>query len=388
MRGTILGQLGPAIPGIDVVFLPIRVAGVPAVISRSVLVFRCFARRGERLISSSASLLSLEDLGWRASFARALEHLADSDLFPGRIVLQQRGRYALATATGEITAALASRFRAAADPADLPCVGDWVAVRAPALPTELGSIVALLPRISKLSRRASGADHTEQILAANIDTIFIAMGLDGDFNLHRLERYLAVADASGGRPVVLLTKADLCPDENALAARIADARASGPTVNVVAISVIGAPGVRAVERFLIRGETIVMLGSSGAGKSTLVNALLEEEVLRTGEVRASDSQGRHTTTQRQLFRLSGGALVIDTPGIRDLRVWEADAGARAGVTEVDQEIAPCHFRDCRHGTEPGCVVRDARTGGRVAPEPPSPLGNSTPFARRTRRGRR
>jgi len=302
--------------------------------------------------------------------------------------LQQRGRYAVATATGEITAALANRFRAATDPADLPCVGDWVAVRAPALPTELGSISALLPRFSKLSRQASGAGHTEQILAANIDTIFIAMGLDGDFNLHRLERYLAVADTSGGRPVVLLTKADVCPDEDALAARIADARATGPDVTVVATSVIGAPGVRAVEPFLVRGDTIVMLGSSGAGKSTLVNALLEENVLRTGEVRASDSQGRHTTTQRQLFRLSGGALVIDTPGIRDLRVWEADDGARASVADVAQEIAPCHFRDCRHGTEPGCAVRDAQARGRLPPEPPSASGDAIPSGRRDRRGGR
>jgi ribosome biogenesis GTPase len=270
-------------------------------------------------------ILSLPDLGWRESYARALEGLPDSELLPGRIVLQQRGRYAVATPKGELAAVLAEKFRKAAlSAASLPCVGDWVAVRAPTSDGELGAIFALLPRISALSRRAAGPEHVEQILAANVDCIFIAMGLDGDFNLHRLERYLAVATASGGRPVVLLTKADLYVDAAALAARIAAAQAIAPGVPVVATSVIAADGLRAIEPFLARGQTIAMLGSSGAGKSTIVNALLGRDELRTGEVRASDSQGRHTTTQRQLFRVRGGALVIDTPGIRDLQLWAAD----------------------------------------------------------------
>jgi ribosome biogenesis GTPase len=273
----------------------------------------------------SDSILSLQDLGWRQSFALALEGLADPELMPGRIVLQQRGRYAVATPKGELAAALADRFRRAAESAaSLPCVGDWVALRAPSAGADLGAIAALLPRISALSRRAAGPRNVEQILAANVDCIFIVMGLDGDFNLHRLERYLAVATASGGRPVVLLTKADLCADAAALAARIAEAQAIAPTIPVVATSVVGATGVLAVDPFLVRGQTIAMLGSSGAGKSTLVNAWLGQDLLRTGEVRASDSMGRHTTTQRQLVRLRDGALVIDTPGIRDLQLWETD----------------------------------------------------------------
>ncbi|HET6149244.1 MAG TPA: GTPase RsgA [Polyangia bacterium] len=244
---------------------------------------------------------------------------------PGRVVLQQRGRYAVATPKGEIAAALAEKYRKEADSAaSLPCVGDWVALRAPVAGAELGAVAALLPRITALSRRAAGPKHVEQILAANVDSVFIAMGLDGDFNLHRLQRYVAVATASGGRPVVLLTKADLCIDAASLAERIASAQAVAPGVAVVATTVVGPAGVLAVEQFLTRGQTIVMLGSSGAGKSTLVNALLGQDLLRTGEVRASDSQGRHTTTQRQLFRVRGGALVIDTPGIRDLQLWETD----------------------------------------------------------------
>jgi ribosome biogenesis GTPase / thiamine phosphate phosphatase len=308
----------------------------------------------------SSSISSLHDLGWRASFANAMEGLADSGLIPGRIVLQQRGRFTVATETGEIAAALAERLRtAAASAAELPCVGDWVAVLPPAANAALGAISAVLPRTTKLSRRAVGSGHVEQILAANVDTIFIAMGLDGDFNLHRLERYVAVAWDSGGRPVVVLTKADLCADEAALAARVGAAEGIAPGVAVVATSVIAAPGIQALDPFLGAGQTIAMLGSSGAGKSTLVNALLQQDLLRTGEVRPSDSQGRHTTTQRQLFCVLGGALVIDTPGIGDLQLWEPEVKARASFPDIEAVALHCRFRDCGHQREPGCAVVEA-----------------------------
>ncbi len=317
---------------------------------------------------TTRDLQVLHDLGWRASFAQALEALADSGLVPGRVVLQQRGRYTVATPAGEMAVALAEKLRkTAASAAELPCVGDWVAIRPPAADAELGAIAAVLPRVTKLSRRAAGVDHTEQVLAANVDTIFIAMGLDGDFNLNRLERYLAVAWLSGGRPVVLLTKADLCADDAVLAARIAAAQAIAPGVTVVATSVIGAAGIQALDPLLGRGQTIVMLGSSGVGKSTLVNTLLQQDVLRTGEVRPSDSQGRHTTTQRQLFRVRGGALVIDAPGIRDLQLWDPEAGAAvgAGFADIDAVASRCRFRDCGHQAEPGCAVVDAVARGQL-----------------------
>jgi ribosome biogenesis GTPase / thiamine phosphate phosphatase len=308
----------------------------------------------------SGPISTLHDLGWRASFADALKGLADSGLVPGRIVLQQRGRFTVATETGEIAAALADELRTAAvSAAELPCVGDWVAVFPPAANAALGAISTLLPRITKLSRRAAGSEHVEQVLAANVDTIFIAMGLDGDFNLHRLERYLAVASDGGGRPVVVLTKADLCAGEAELAARVGAVEAIAPGVAVVATSVVGAAGVHALDPFLGRGQTIAMLGSSGAGKSSLVNALLQQELLRTGEVRPSDSQGRHTTTQRQLFCVLGGALVIDTPGISDLQLWAPEVKVRASFPDIEAAALHCRFRDCGHQREPGCAVIEA-----------------------------
>ncbi|MEO5767946.1 MAG: ribosome small subunit-dependent GTPase A [Polyangia bacterium] len=351
---------------------------------------------------------SLAELGWREPFVSAFRALTlPGEVIPGRVAVQQRGRYTVATERGELAAELDNQLRRAATAgAELPCVGDWVALRRqpaagnpmpmpmpmptpmpmpmPAPPPAVGHdalrskqatatvaglacVCAVLPRLTKFSRRAAGPENVEQVLAANIDTVFIAMGLDGDFNLRRLERYLTVAAASGARPVVLLTKADLCPASD-LAAREAEVQAIAPSVAVVATSVLTEQGLRAVDPFLRSGQTIALLGSSGVGKSTLVNALLRQEVLRTSEVRASDSRGRHTTTQRQLFRVRGGALVIDTPGIRELQLWDAGAGLEVSFADVAVVAAKCHFRDCRHQNEPGCAVVVALRRGDLPPE--------------------
>lgn len=274
----------------------------------------------------------------------------------------------MATEGGEVAAELEPRLRKEApSAAHLPCVGDWVALNRPASLGSVGMIRELLSRMNKFSRKAAGLEHSEQVLAANVDTIFIAMGLDGDFNVRRLERYLTVAWACGGQPVVLLTKMDLCSPQQ-LAARAAEVQAIAPNVPIVPISVVSEPEVLAVDQFLGRGQTVALLGSSGVGKSTLVNALLKQDLLRTNEVRASDSRGRHTTTQRQLFRVRGGALVIDTPGIRELQLWDAEAGFQASFAEIDGLAAACRFRDCRHRDEPGCAVAAALARGEVSAE--------------------
>lgn len=310
--------------------------------------------------------LSLDDLGWNEQFARAFDGASEGrKLIPGRITLQQRGRYQAATAAGEMPAELETRLRkSAASAADLPSVGDWVTLRPAPSGHALATICGLLPRLTKFSRKAAGADNTEQVLAANVDTIFIAMGLDLDFNVRRLERYLTVAGASGGRPVVLLTKSDLCQAEE-LAARAREVEAIAPEIPVILTSVLSDPDVHAVDRYLERGQTIVLLGSSGVGKSTLVNALLQRDVLRTGQVRPSDSRGRHTTTQRQMFRVRGDALVIDTPGIRELQLWQSGAGFETSFADVDSVAAGCRFRDCRHQHEPGCAVTAAVARGEL-----------------------
>jgi ribosome biogenesis GTPase len=319
-------------------------------------------------VHRSETMPILAGLGWRSPFAEEFARLADTTLVPGRIVLQQRGRYTIATERGEIAAELEGRFRKGADSAAaLPCVGDWVAIRPPASESEMAAICTLLPRSTKFSRRAAGVENCEQILAANVDFIFIAMGLNGDFNLRRLERYLTVAWSSGGRPVVLLTKSDLCPEAE-VATRVAAVQAIAPGVPVVTTSVITDAGVHAVDPFLNSGQTIALLGSSGVGKSTLVNALLEQNVLRVGEVRPTDGRGRHTTTQRQLFRVRGGALVIDTPGIRELQLWDAEAGFVSTFGDIEAVGARCRFRDCRHDDEPGCAVVDAVQQGQLAAE--------------------
>jgi ribosome biogenesis GTPase len=325
---------------------------------------------------------SLRDMGWCEFFARAYEALPGAgQLVPGRVVLQQRGRYNVVTAEGEVSVELEARFRKeAVAAANLPSVGDWVAIRrSVGEGAGSGLVCALLPRLTKFSRRAAGVENVEQVLAANVDTVFIAMGLDGDFNLRRLERYLTVTWASGARPVVLLTKADLCSADG-LRVRIAEVQAIAPRVTVLATSVFGAGGAGPVAGadlvgaldslgpFLGRGQTVVLLGSSGVGKSTIVNRLLQRDVLRTGLVRSSDGRGRHTTTQRQLFHVRGGALVIDTPGIRELQLWDATGGLALAFADVETVAAGCRFRDCRHQEEPDCAVVGALARGQLRPE--------------------
>jgi ribosome biogenesis GTPase / thiamine phosphate phosphatase len=303
-------------------------------------------------------LHDLESLGWNESLAEAFQPFTNEGFVAARIAVEHRGAYILYAATGELTAAPTGRLRhEAQSPADLPAVGDWVAVR----PVDGGraAIEAVLPRRSKFSRKVPWTPTEEQVVAANADTVFIVSGLGHDLNLRRLERYLTVAWESGADPAIVLTKADVWPNVDAA---VADAETVALGVPIHALSAVTGEGVDQLAPHLRAGRTVALLGSSGVGKSTLVNHLLGYDLLATREVRA-DGRGRHTTSHRQLIMLPGGALVIDTPGMRELQLWETPHGLEASFDDVATLARECRFSDCAHETEPGCAVRSALERG-------------------------
>ena len=320
----------------------------------------------EPIATAAAPLPVPAGLGWDSGWAAEFAPFAGERRRPARVVAAHRGAWIVALEDGDRDAVLAGRLRhEAARPADLPAVGDWVAAGANAAVVGPAVISAVLPRRTAFRRAADdGAAGSEQVLASNVDVALVVTGLDGDFNLRRLERYLAVAWSGGATPVVVLNKADAAPDPDG--ARLA-AEAVAPGVDVRLISARQGLGVPELARdHLTPGRTAVVLGSSGAGKSTLLNALLGQERARTAPVREADARGRHTTTHRELHRLPGGGLLIDTPGIRALGVAGADDGLAPAFADVADLAAGCRFADCRHDGEPGCEVWAAVAEGRLS----------------------
>jgi ribosome biogenesis GTPase len=305
----------------------------------------------------------LESLGWSPFFAEAFAPHGGQGLAPGRVTREHRGLFRVQAEAGEYVAELAGRLRhEARGRADLPAVGDWVAL----LPAQglRATIMAVLPRRSRFARKTAGDEHDQQVAAANVDTVFLVSGLDHDFNLRRIERYLVMARESGARPVVVLNKADLSADAEH-ARREVERVAGGAPVHLV--SVREGTGLEELEPYLRPRETVALLGSSGVGKSTLLNRLSGTERQATRAVRAHDSRGRHTTSHRQIFVLPTGALMVDTPGMRELQLWDAGAGLDATFDDVEALAASCRFGDCAHGAEPGCAVREALAQGRLDP---------------------
>ncbi len=313
---------------------------------------------------SPGSSRDLAALGWDAHFAEHFRPFAADGLVAGRVAIEHKRGYRVYTERGEVPAEASGKFRhRAASRADFPAVGDWVALRPP-LHEGWVRLDGLLPRKSRFARQVAGATTDEQIVAANVDTVFLLAGLDGDFNPRRIERYLALARDSGAAPVVVLNKTDVSDD---LAGAFAEARGAAPGVPIHAISCARNEGLDALAPYLILGRTVALLGSSGVGKSSLVNRLVGEELLRTREVRRSDQRGRHTTTRRELIVLPRGGVLMDTPGMRELQLPDVTESLEDSFGDVEALATDCHFPACRHGNEPRCAVRAAIQAGTLSP---------------------
>lgn len=303
----------------------------------------------------------LETYGWSDALRQQFEPYAAEGLTPGRVIIHQRGPYRIVTDEGEMPAEMSGRFVREAEMGGFPAAGDWVGVSV-RLPERAATIHGVLPRRTAFIRKAAGRGRVAQVVAANVDIAFLALSLNDDLNLRRLERYLAAAHESGARPEIVLTKADLSPDARRIAGEVA-AMTGGAPVHLV--SSRDGTGLGALSMAIKPGETAVLLGSSGVGKSTLVNALVGAERMATRAIREDDDKGRHTTTHRELVLLPGGGLLLDTPGMRELALWDADDGVSQTFEDVEALESQCRFSDCTHGNEPGCAIRAAIETGEL-----------------------
>jgi len=305
----------------------------------------------------------LNRYGWSDTLQQQFQSYAALGLEPARVLVQQRGRYTIMTAHGERSATLAGKFAHDAADGFYPVTGDWLGVAAPKGSGD-AIIRAVLPRATTFTRREAGPGAPRgQVVAANVDVALLVASLNTDLSLRRIERYLASTWESGAQPLVVLTKADMCTEVDE---RVAEVEAVAFGVPVHAISALTGEGLDAIRAHLAPGRTAVLLGSSGVGKSTLVNALAGREIMTVREIRGDDT-GKHTTTHRELILLPDGALILDTPGMRELGLWDAGAGVSATFADIEALFAQCRFHDCRHKSEPGCAVRAALDGGTLEP---------------------
>lgn len=305
--------------------------------------------------------MELLKLGWNADCEREFAPYRAKGWVPARVAVEDKHFFRVWTAEAELSTQVTGKaiHEARRDSTKLPKVGDWVAVKL--LPGEEKAVIqAILPRRTQLSRKLTGRDVTEQILATNMDLVFIVVAADASFNGARLERMLVMAHDSGARPLVVLNKIDLCVD---LAAQVAEVERLARQVPVRPVCARTGRGLKGLAREIRPGETAVLIGTSGVGKSSLINRLYGEELQATVEVRETDAKGRHTTSWREMIFLPQGGVVIDTPGMREFQVWMAGGGARETFPEIEALALRCHFRDCTHTQEKSCAVLEALAAG-------------------------
>ena len=306
----------------------------------------------------------LSDLGWSDFLAGRFAALEADELRPGRILTQEKLLYLVHDGRTELATELSGRFRHEAEQTGaFPAVGDWAAVK----PHSEGHAIihALLPRRTAISRKVPGGLTAEQVIAANVDTIFLVAGLDQEFNPRRVERYVAAMLGSGATPVIVLNKTDICPDPSVAVGQLGPIQAMVP---VHPVSAAAGTGLDAIRSYVRAGETVAFVGSSGVGKSSIINRLLGTDRQRTGEVSKAVGKGRHVTTRRELIPIPGGGLLMDTPGLRELQLWGEESNLEGAFEDIEALARECRFRDCRHDNEPGCAVRASLEAGTLSPE--------------------
>jgi ribosome biogenesis GTPase len=310
--------------------------------------------------------MNLQQFGWDAEFNEQFEELgADHSCLPARVIYAQRQLYRVVSEQGEHQGQVSGRLRYQARvPADFPTTGDWVGIRLDPQDTGHGAagiIHFVVPRRTWLSRKAPGEKAEEQLICANVDRVFLVSGLDRDFNLRRIERYLSTVYQGGAQPVIILNKVDLCHD---LEMKMLDLGTVAFDLPVICTNALSGEGLNQLDPYLEQGKTVAFVGSSGVGKSTIINALLDREAQVTRSLR-SDGKGRHTTTHRELFLAPGRGMVIDSPGMRELQLWAEEQRLGDTFAEIELLAQKCRFGDCRHGREPGCAVQQEIAAGRL-----------------------
>jgi ribosome biogenesis GTPase len=309
--------------------------------------------------------LDLYNLGWNDTLDNYFEKLKLQDVIKGRVIFHSGKQYKINTRDGEVTAHLSNSYiNSIETKSELPSVGDWVCLKQidEFRPYQ---IIKLIPRRNKLSRKVSGAKSEEQIIASNIDIVFIVTSADQDFNIRRLERYIAIINEIGAHPIIILNKIDVCNDNKQY---LLDIEKNLPNVTKFAISAKTSENIDEVIQYIKPGNTIVLVGSSGVGKSTLINNLLGYNRQTVGEIREKDSKGRHVTTSRELIVLPNGGMLIDNPGIRELQLWSSEIGISKTFEDIEELSRQCRFSDCTHNAEPGCAIKRNIELGKLSQE--------------------